>query len=385
MQSPYCAIDRTDNGILCTLANGCRCVVSKHTQVGYATAGRGTDRGDIAGRGRQGICHCCYSRDDLPAKVLDWRQISKLKSTYTDALPTHINAETGRVHTSFSLAATSTGRLASTDPNLQNIPVRTEEGRAIRTAFVADEGNTILSLDYSQIELRILAHIADIPTLKQAFRDGLDIHAMTASEVFGVPLDEMTPDIRRQAKAINFGVIYGISAFGLSNNLRIPRGDAQDFINRYFERFPGIKQYMDDTKAEARETGHVKTLFGRRIHTPNIAAKGPQAGFAARAAINAPIQGTAADVIRRAMIRMEAAIADLPARMLLQVTVTSVTGLLRRSRMVPRTSSPPSSLMITGSDGSVTFFEVAVRLSGRPCSSRGLLTATLKTSLPVIT
>ncbi|MFK7945095.1 MAG: DNA polymerase I [Paracoccaceae bacterium] len=258
---------------------------------------------------------------DLPAKVLDWRQLSKLKSTYTDALQTHINADTGRVHTSFSLAATSTGRLASTDPNLQNIPVRTEEGRAIRTAFIAEPGNVILSLDYSQIELRILAHIADIPALKQAFREGLDIHAMTASEVFDVPLDEMTPEIRRQAKAVNFGIIYGVTAFGLSNNLRIPRGEAQDFINRYFEKFPGIRQYMDDTKAEARARGYVSTLFGRRIHTPGINQKGPGRGFSERAAINAPIQGTAADVIRRAMIRIPSALeaAGLSARMLLQV------------------------------------------------------------------
>ncbi|MGD1923570.1 MAG: DNA polymerase I [Paracoccaceae bacterium] len=258
---------------------------------------------------------------DLPAKILDWRQLSKLKSTYTDALPTHINGETGRVHTSFSLAATSTGRLASTDPNLQNIPVRTEEGRAIRTAFVAEPGNIILSLDYSQIELRILAHIADIPALKMAFKDGLDIHAMTASEVFDVPLDEMTPDIRRQAKAVNFGIIYGVTAFGLSNNLRIPRAEAQDFIDRYFAKFPGIKQYMEDTKAHAREKGYVETLFGRRIHTPGITQKGPGRGFSERAAINAPIQGTAADVIRRAMIRIPDAIsqAGLDARMLLQV------------------------------------------------------------------
>ncbi|MEM1299363.1 MAG: DNA polymerase I [Pseudomonadota bacterium] len=258
---------------------------------------------------------------DLPARVLDWRQLSKLKSTYTDALQTHINGDTGRVHTSFSLAATSTGRLASTDPNLQNIPVRTEEGRAIRTAFIAEPGNVILSLDYSQIELRILAHIAGIDALKQAFREGQDIHAMTASEVFGVPIDGMDPMVRRQAKAINFGVIYGISAFGLSNNLRIPRGEAQDFINRYFEKFPGIKQYMEDTKEEARGRGYVSTLFGRKIHTPGITQKGPGRGFAERAAINAPIQGTAADVIRRAMIRIPDALESegLSARMLLQV------------------------------------------------------------------
>ncbi|MBK0325807.1 DNA polymerase I [Rhodobacteraceae bacterium F11138] len=256
---------------------------------------------------------------ELPRRVLDWRQLSKLKSTYTDALQAHINPDTGRVHTSYAITGANTGRLASTDPNLQNIPVRTEEGRRIREAFVAEPGNVLISLDYSQIELRILAHIADIPALKQAFADGLDIHAMTASEMFDVPLDEMTPEIRRQAKAINFGVIYGISGFGLARNLRIPRAEAQGFIDRYFERFPGIRTYMDDTKAFAKEHGFVQTLFGRKIHTPEINAKGPRASFAYRAAINAPIQGTAADVIRRAMVRMPAAIDGLPAKMLLQV------------------------------------------------------------------
>jgi len=256
---------------------------------------------------------------DLPARVLDWRQLSKLKSTYTDALQDHIDPDTGRVHTSYSQTGASTGRLASTDPNLQNIPVRTEEGRRIREAFVAEPGNILISLDYSQIELRILAHVAGIDALKQAFREGQDIHAMTASEMFGVPLDEMTPDVRRRAKAINFGVIYGISGFGLARNLRIPRSEAQGFIDRYFERFPGIRTYMDDTVAFAKEHGYVKTLFGRKINTPEIASKGPRAGFAWRAAINAPIQGTAADVIRRAMIRMPAAIEGLPCKMLLQV------------------------------------------------------------------
>ncbi|MEP5731518.1 MAG: DNA polymerase I [Sulfitobacter sp.] len=256
---------------------------------------------------------------DLPARVLDWRQLSKLKSTYTDALQDHINSDTGRVHTSYSIAGASTGRLASTDPNLQNIPIRTEEGRRIREAFVAEPGKTLIALDYSQIELRILAHIADIPSLKEAFARGDDIHAMTASEMFDVPMEEMTADVRRRAKAINFGVIYGISGFGLARNLRIPRSEAQGFIDRYFERFPGIRTYMDDTKTFAKEHGYVQTLFGRKIHTPEIASKGPRAGFAARAAINAPIQGTAADVIRRAMIRMPEAIADLPATMLLQV------------------------------------------------------------------
>ncbi|MFP1642914.1 DNA polymerase I [Pontitalea aquivivens] len=256
---------------------------------------------------------------ELAARVLDWRQIAKLKSTYTDALQTHVNPETGRVHTSYVISGAATGRLASTDPNLQNIPVRSEEGRRIREAFVAGPGMRIVSLDYSQIELRILAHVADLPAMKQAFRDGIDIHAMTASEMFGVPLDQMTSDIRRQAKAINFGVIYGISGFGLARNLRIPRAEAQGFIDRYFERFPGIRKYMDDTVAFARENGFVQTIFGRRIHTPEINAKGPGAGFARRAAINAPIQGAAADIIRRAMVRMPAAIAGLPATMLLQV------------------------------------------------------------------
>ena len=256
---------------------------------------------------------------ELPGKVLDWRQLSKLKSTYTDALQDHINPDTGRVHTSYSITGAVTGRLSSTDPNLQNIPVRSEEGRRIREAFVAPKGKVLVSLDYSQIELRILAHIADIPALQQSFRDGIDIHAMTASEMFNVPLDQMTSDIRRRAKAINFGVIYGISGFGLARNLRIPRAEAQGFIDRYFERFPGIKEYMSTTVKFAQDHGYVQTLFGRKIHTPEINAKGPGAGFAKRAAINAPIQGTAADVIRRAMIRMPAAIADLPAKMLLQV------------------------------------------------------------------
>ncbi|MCF3973099.1 DNA polymerase I [Paracoccus salsus] len=256
---------------------------------------------------------------DLPARILDWRQVSKLKSTYTDALQGHVNPVTGRVHTSYSIAGAQTGRLASTDPNLQNIPVRSEEGRRIREAFVAAPGHRLVSLDYSQIELRILAHVAEIPALKQAFKDGMDIHAMTASQMFGVPVEGMDPMIRRQAKAINFGVIYGISGFGLSRNLRIPRAEAQDFINTYFERFPEIRAYMDRTVADAKETGFVRTLFGRRINTPGINQSGPAAGGARRAAINAPIQGAAADIIRRAMIRMPDAIAGLPAKMLLQV------------------------------------------------------------------
>ncbi|MBT2129813.1 DNA polymerase I [Aliiroseovarius lamellibrachiae] len=256
---------------------------------------------------------------DFAARVLDYRQLQKLKSTYTDALQDHIHPETGRVHTSYLQTGANTGRMASKDPNLQNIPVRSEEGRRIREAFIAPEGRTLISLDYSQIELRILAHMAGIDALKQAFRDGLDIHAMTASEMFDVPLDQMTPDVRRQAKAINFGVIYGISGFGLARNLRIPRAEAQGFIDRYFERFPGIRTYMDNTVEFAKEHKRVETLFGRQIHTPEIGAKGPQAGFAKRAAINAPIQGTAADIIRRAMIRMPDAIKGLPTKMLLQV------------------------------------------------------------------
>ncbi|MDB9918766.1 DNA polymerase I [Amylibacter sp.] len=256
---------------------------------------------------------------ELPVKVLDWRQMSKLKSTYTDALQGHINSNTGRVHTSYIISGASTGRLSSTDPNLQNIPIRSEAGRKIREAFIAEEGNVLLSLDYSQIELRILAHIAKIDTLKQAFHEGQDIHALTASQMFNVPLENMDPMVRRQAKAINFGVIYGISGFGLARNLRIPRKEAQSFIDTYFERFPGIRAYMDETVSFAKENGYVKTLFGRKVHTSEINAKGPQAGFAKRAAINAPIQGTAADVIRRAMVQMPNAIAHLPAKMLLQV------------------------------------------------------------------
>lgn len=256
---------------------------------------------------------------ELPARVLDWRQLSKLKSTYTDALQTHVNKETGRVHTSYSIAGAQTGRLASTEPNLQNIPIRMEEGRRIREAFIAMPGHKLVSLDYSQIELRVLAHVANIPALKQAFRDGIDIHAVTASEIFGVPVEGMDPMVRRQAKAINFGVIYGISGFGLARNLRIPRAEAQAFIDTYFERFPEIRAYMEKTIEDAKRDGFVRTVFGRKISTPGISSKGPAAGGARRAAINAPIQGAAADIIRRAMIRMPAVIKDLPAKMLLQV------------------------------------------------------------------
>ena len=259
---------------------------------------------------------------DLPRKVLDWRLLAKLKSTYTDALPTYIHPETGRVHTSYALAATTTGRLSSVEPNLQNIPVRTAEGRAIRKAFVAPKGKRLISADYSQIELRVLAHMADTPTLRQAFAEGLDIHAMTASEMFGVPIEGMDPGIRRRAKAINFGIVYGISAVGLAAQLGIGRSEAGAYIKTYFERFPGIRDYMEATKAEARRQGYVKTLFGRKVHYPEINTKNPSLrGNFERAAINAPIQGSAADIIRRAMIRMVPALqaAGLSARMLLQV------------------------------------------------------------------
>jgi len=256
------------------------------------------------------------------AKVLDWRQLSKLKSTYADALPNHVNAQTKRVHTSFALAATTTGRLSSSEPNLQNIPVRNEMGRKIRTAFVAEPGHVLISADYSQIELRLLAHVADIPQLKKAFAEGLDIHAMTASEMFGVPIEGMPGEVRRRAKAINFGIIYGISAFGLANQLGIPREEAGAYIKRYFERFPGIKAYMDSTRKAVRDEGLVTTIFGRKCHFPRInSANASERAFFERAAINAPIQGAAADIVRRAMIRMDAELsgAGLSARMLLQV------------------------------------------------------------------
>jgi DNA polymerase-1 len=258
----------------------------------------------------------------LAARILDWRQLSKLKSTYTDLLPEYIHPETGRVHTSYALASTTTGRLSSSDPNLQNIPVRTEDGRRIRTAFVAEKGMKLISADYSQIELRIVAHVAEVPELKQAFADGIDIHAMTASEMFNVPVKDMPAEVRRRAKAINFGIIYGISAFGLANQLGIPREEAGAYIKRYFERFPGIRGYMDAMRKTVHEQGYVSTLFGRKIHFPQAKSSNPsERAFVERASINAPIQGTAADIIRRAMIRMENALADakLDARMLLQV------------------------------------------------------------------
>jgi DNA polymerase-1 len=259
---------------------------------------------------------------DLPKKILEWRQVSKLKSTYTDALPTYVHPQTHRVHTTYALAATTTGRLSSNEPNLQNIPVRTEDGRKIRRAFIASPGHKLVSADYSQIELRLLAEIADIPVLKQAFRDGLDIHAMTASEMFGVPIKDMPSEVRRRAKAINFGIIYGISAFGLANQLGIAREEASAYIKKYFERFPGIRAYMDSTRDFCRANGYVETLFGRKCHYPDIKASNASIrSFNERAAINARLQGTAADIIRRAMTRMEEALAErkLSAQMLLQV------------------------------------------------------------------
>jgi len=259
---------------------------------------------------------------ELPRKIVTWRQLTKLKSTYTDALPEFINPHTKRVHTSYSMASTSTGRLSSSEPNLQNIPIRTEEGRKIRTAFIANKDHQLLSADYSQIELRVLAHIADIDQLKQAFADGLDIHAMTASEMFDTPIADMDPMIRRRAKAINFGIIYGISAFGLANQLGIGRSEASEYIKKYFERFPGIQDYMEATKQFARDHGYVETIFGRKAYYPEMKSKNPQMrAFNERAAINAPIQGSAADIIRRAMVRMDGALeqAGLNAQMLLQV------------------------------------------------------------------
>ena len=281
----------------------------KKTKTGAWQTGAGVLE-DLAAKGEK-----------LPQVILDWRGYSKLKSTYTDALVQQINERTGRVHTSFSLAATTTGRLSSSDPNLQNIPIRTEEGRKIRDAFIAEKGHVLVAADYSQIELRLLAHVADLPTMKQAFSDGVDIHALTASEMFGVALADMDSATRRRAKAINFGIIYGISAFGLANNLGISRTEASDYIKSYFEKFPGIKAYMDAAKSEAHEYGYVKTLFGRKCHIKGIKDRNQAVrGFAERQAINAPIQGAAADIMRRAMIRMPEAIADIEgARMLLQV------------------------------------------------------------------
>ena len=259
---------------------------------------------------------------DLPRLILDWRQLSKLKGTYTDNLIAAISPKTGRIHTAYAMASTTTGRLSSSDPNLQNIPIRTEEGRKIRKAFIAEPGHVLISADYSQIELRLLAHVGDIPQLKSAFKEGLDIHAMTASEMFDTPIEGMPAEVRRRAKAINFGIVYGISAFGLANQLSIPQGEAADYIKTYFRRFPGIGDYMEEMRAQVRQNGFVTTIFGRKINIPEINGKSvAQRQFAERAAINAPLQGAAADIIRRAMARMPDALrgAGLSSRMLLQV------------------------------------------------------------------
>jgi DNA polymerase-1 len=310
--------------------------------------------------------------DDLAAqglefakKVLEWRQLTKLRSTYTDALLGFIHPDTGRVHTCYAMASTSTGRLASTDPNLQNIPVRTEEGRKIRTAFIASPGMKLVSADYSQIELRVLAHVADIPQLRKAFTEGLDIHAMTASEMFGVPIEGMDPLVRRRAKAINFGIIYGISAFGLANQLDISREEAGDYIRTYFKRFPGIRDYMDRTKRFCRENGYVETIFGRRMHFPRITSpNASERAFQERAAINAPIQGSAADIIRRAMIRMPDAlrVANLSSRMLLQVHDELIFE--AEDREVEATMAVAKSVMEKAPEPAFTF-RVPIRVDAR--------------------
>lgn len=258
----------------------------------------------------------------LADTLLEWRQLSKLKSTYTDALPQQINPETGRVHTSYAMAATSTGRLASSDPNLQNIPIRKEEGKKIRSAFIAGPGTKLLSVDYSQIELRLLAHMANLPELQQAFRENKDIHAETASQVFGVPLKDVTPELRFRAKAINFGIIYGISPFGLARQLGISRESANQYINAYFMHYPGIQEYMERMKQEARDKGYVTTLLGRRCFIQDIYSRDPnRKNGAERQAINAPLQGGNADIIKKAMIKLNRLFKEqhLNAHMLLQV------------------------------------------------------------------
>ncbi|MCK4945328.1 MAG: DNA polymerase I, partial [Alphaproteobacteria bacterium] len=259
---------------------------------------------------------------EIVDKILDWRGLSKLKSTYADALPEAINPKTGRLHTSFSMAGTNTGRLSSSDPNLQNIPIRTDNGKKIRAAFVPEKGYSLLSVDYSQVELRLAAELGNIKALKQAFHDGIDIHAATASQVFGVPLENMTPDIRRQAKAINFGIIYGISGFGLAKQLGISKGEAADYIKKYLARFPELKKFMDDAKEYAKKHGYIKTFYGRKCFVRGINDKnGAIRSFAERQAINAPLQGTAADIMKRAMVAIKPALieARLGAKMLLQV------------------------------------------------------------------
>ncbi len=258
---------------------------------------------------------------EITSYLLEWRKISKLKSTYSDSLMLHVNNFTGRVHSSFNLAGTSTGRLSSSDPNLQNIPIRDAEGKKIREAFIAKEGAKLLSLDYNQIELRLLAHIADVKGLKEAFKNNVDIHSSTASKIFKVPIENVDASLRRKAKAINFGIIYGISSFGLSRNLKITRSESQEFIDNYFKQFPEIRDYMKTTVEMAKNSGFVTTLFNRKIYLPNIGTKGPASGFAERAAINAPIQGSASDIIKRAMIKIHEFLknSQLDAHLLLQV------------------------------------------------------------------
>jgi DNA polymerase-1 len=242
----------------------------------------------------------------LPARLLEHRGLSKLKGTYTDKLPLMVNPATGRVHTNYAQAVAVTGRLSSNDPNLQNIPIRTAEGRRVREAFVPPPGHSILSADYSQIELRIMAHMSEDPGLLRAFDEGLDVHRATASEVFGTALGEVSSEQRRYAKTINFGLIYGMGAFGLAQSLGIERSAAAAYIERYFQRFAGVRRYMDETKATARQKGYVETLFGRRIYLPEInGGSGPRKTAAERQAINAPMQGTAADLIKRAMISVQ--------------------------------------------------------------------------------
>lgn len=290
-------------------------------ELGLGGAGRKTKTGAYA-TGVEVLEELVAQGHALPKVILDWRQLQKLTRTYTDALVEQIDEDTGRVHTSFSLAATTTGRLSSTDPNLQNIPIRSEEGRKIREAFVPEEGHLLVSADYSQIELRILADMAGIQTLKDAFANDIDIHAVTASQMFGVPVDKVGGDLRRSAKTINYGIVYGIGAFGLAQRLGIPQAKAKEYIESYFRQYPGIRDYMDKAKAEAREKGFVRTLYGRRCYVPEINAKIPsRRAYAERAAINAPIQGTAADIMKRAMVRVWRTLKrELPeARMLLQV------------------------------------------------------------------
>jgi DNA polymerase-1 len=280
---------------------------------------------------------------ELPRLILEYRGLAKLKSTYTDKLPEQIDATTGRVHTSYHQAIAATGRLSSTDPNLQNIPIRTPEGRRIRQAFIAPPGHVLMAADYSQIELRIMAHLSGDPALLRAFAEDRDVHQATAAEVMGKSIDDVTSDERRSAKAVNFGLIYGMSAFGLAKQLGIDRGSAQRYVDLYFERYPGVKTFMDRTRAQAREQGYVETVRGRRLYLPDIRSRNRQLQqYAERSAINAPMQGTAADIIKLAMLKVEAQCTTrkLPARLIMQVhdelvlevavdAVTDVAAMLR--------------------------------------------------------